>query len=146
AVDDAQRLRWLAATAGIGKEVPLTFQRRGRLERSVAKLAVMPDAEPAGTTPQPVIVGLVVREVDVPTARSEGLALPLGAVVREVKPGSAASQAGIRAGDVILKLNDVNIHAPGNLTRAFNRLESGGVARVVLRRDGQTHFLALRKP
>lgn len=145
-VDDAQRLRWLAATAGAGKSVGLAYQRGGKAERTNATLAVMPESEPTTSVPQPVMVGLVVREVDVPTARSEGLALPLGACVREVKPSSPAQRAGVQIGDVILKVNDLNIHAASTLSRAFNRVESGGLAKMVLRRHGETMFLALRKP
>ena len=145
-VDDAQKLRWLAATAGIGRAVTVAFQRGGKPQKAMATLALMPESQPTANVAQPVALGLLVREVDVPTARSEGMALPLGALVREVKPGSPAQRAGVQEGDVILKINDLNIHAPSTLVRAFNHVESGSVAKLVLRRRGETFFLALRKP
>ncbi|HEY3452889.1 MAG TPA: trypsin-like peptidase domain-containing protein [Myxococcales bacterium] len=146
AVDDAQRLRWLAATAGIGKTVSLAWQHSGHASKGSARLAAMPEAEPTTKGPQPIALGLLVREVDVPKARKENLALPLGACVREVKPDSPAQKAGLKEGDVILKVNDQNIEAPGGLNRALSRVESGGFARLVLRRNGETLFLAMKKP
>ncbi|MGC4116700.1 MAG: trypsin-like peptidase domain-containing protein [Myxococcales bacterium] len=146
AVDDAQRLRWLAATAGIGKTVALNWQRAGRAGKGSARLAAMPEAEPTTKGPQPLALGLLVREVDVPKARKENLALPLGACVREVKPDSPAQKAGLKEGDVILKVNEQTIEAPGGLNRALNKVESGGFARMVLRRNGETLFLAMKKP
>jgi serine protease Do len=145
-VDDAQRLRWLAAVSGAGRSVPVTVLRGGRTEQLTLQLAPMPEAEPISSVPQPLELGMVVREVDVPIARSAGLALPFGAAVREVKPGSAASQAGVQRGDVILKVDDAEVNTPAALTRAIGRVDSGTVARLVLRRGEQTVFLGLRKP
>lgn len=145
-VDDAQRLRWLAAVGGAGRSVPVTVLRGGRTEQLTLQLAPMPEAEPIASVPQPLELGMVVREVDVPIARSAGLALPFGAAVREVKPGSAASQAGVQRGDVILKVDDAEVNTPAALTRAIGRVDSGTVVRLVLRRGEQTVFLGLRKP
>jgi serine protease Do len=145
-VDDAQRLRWMAAVGGAGRSVPVTVLRGGRTEQLTLQLAPMPEAEPIASVPQPLELGMVVREVDVPIARSAGLALPFGAAVREVKPGSAASQAGVQRGDVILKVDDAEVNTPAALTRAIGRVDSGTVVRLVLRRGEQTVFLGLRKP
>ncbi len=145
-VDDAQRLRWMSAVSGAGHQVPVTVQRGSRVEQLKLELGTMPDPEPATTVPQPIEMGMLVREVDVPTARSAGLALPFGAAVREVKPGSAASRAGVLQGDVILKVDDAEVNTPGTLARAMARLDSGTTARLVLRRGEQTVFLGLRKP
>jgi serine protease Do len=145
-MDDAQRMRWLAASGGVGKEVALGVSRAGHEEKLTARLGAMPDAESSASIPQPTEVGLLVRDVDVPTARSAGLALPVGAAVREVKPGSTAEKAGLRKGDVILKVDDLNISSAGTLSRALSRTDAGQFARVVARRGEQTVFIAMRKP
>ncbi len=145
-LDDAQRMRWLAASTGVGKQVALGVLRGGKEEQLSAELGAMPDAEPATAIAQPTEVGLLVREVDVPTARSAGLALPMGAAVREVRPGSAAEQAGMRKGDVILKVDDSNITTAERVSKALSHLQGGGVARLVVRRGQETVFVGLRKP
>lgn len=145
-VNDAHRLRWLASIAGVGRAVPLVARREGKDVKLTARLAALPIAAPAENIRQPIEWGLVVRSVDVPTARAQGLALPFGARVQEIKKGSVAAKAGVKPGDVILKVDDYAIRIPRMLPSALQRVEDGSVARLVVRRDGETVFLTLPKP
>jgi S1-C subfamily serine protease len=47
------------------------------------------------------------------------------AVVEAVERGSAADQAGIRAGDWILRVNGQRVQSPGHLSRLIRRIEPG---------------------
>lgn len=145
-VDDAQRLRWLAAVSGAGRDIGLALTRGEKTIKTRVTLGAMPEVEPIRLAPQPLELGFLVEEVDVPRARAAGLALPRGAAVREVRPDSPAEAAGLRKGDVILKAGDRVIRGPKALTRALSRLSSGESSHLVLRRNGQTVFLSLRKP
>jgi S1-C subfamily serine protease len=106
----------------------------------------MPENEPAAGYSQPTELGLAVRPVDVPVARSSGLALPLGALVREVRPGSPADKAGVLPGDVVLKIDDLAIRSPASIARAVSHVQSGRLARLVVRRGEKTLFLSVKKP
>jgi serine protease Do len=135
-VDDAQHLRWMAATAGVGKTVALTWQRSGHVARGSAKLAAMPEAEPATKGPQPIALGLLVREVDVPKARAGEPGAALGACGREVKPDSPGHRAGLKEATSSSR-STTRPSRPLRLNRALSKVESGGFARLVLRRNAR---------
>lgn len=57
------------------------------------------------------------------------------AVVAEVNPGFAAEEAGMRAGDVIVKMNDRRIHLWKEV-RVYNQFHQGEPVRVTYEREG----------
>ena len=57
-----------------------------------------------------------------------------GVLVRSVAKDSSAEKAGIRAGDVILKVDDSKVETPGELTRRLRRL-TGRSANIALMRE-----------
>ena len=57
-----------------------------------------------------------------------------GALVRAVTKGSAAEKAGIKAGDVIIKVDDTKVAAPSDITAKLRGL-SGKTVNVVVIRD-----------
>ena len=69
--------------------------------------------------------------------------LRYGLVVRGVAPASAAAQAGLRRGDVILEANQVKLKTVGSFSRVYTSAESQ-VLLLVYRR-GSTLFLLLPK-
>jgi S1-C subfamily serine protease len=69
--------------------------------------------------------------------RKRGLDLPAGAYVGGVTPGSAAAQAGLREGDVLLSLNRRPVRDANDIERALNSLAVGQAAEIVWWRDGQ---------
>lgn len=61
-------------------------------------------------------LGVTVQQVTQPLADSFGLATPDGALVSRVKPHSAAASAGLLAGDVIVKCNNVPVRRMGDVS------------------------------
>jgi Zn-dependent M28 family amino/carboxypeptidase len=59
----------------------------------------------------------------------------LGAIV----PGSAAEQAGLRAGDVLVRLDDTGLQAFADLRALLDRRRPGETLRLVYLRDGVDH-------
>jgi serine protease Do len=68
---------------------------------------------------------------------------PSGALVSTVKPDSAAAQAGLKAGDVILKYNGISIADAGQLSAQVSMATPGDTATLALWRDGQPLTLAV---
>ena len=64
-----------------------------------------------------------------------------GALVKSVQDGSAASKAGIKAGDVITSINGSRVYDPSDVSRAANRLEDGAEFTVEVVRDHKTQTL-----
>ncbi len=59
-------------------------------------------------------------------------------------PNSPAARAGIRAGDVIQKLNGQAVTDPSSIQRAVDKSQIGGDVRLELRRNGQNVNLAVQ--
>jgi len=59
----------------------------------------------------------------------------------EVLAGSAASDAGLRRGDIIVRYDDSRIFAPGELLVASSRGDSGGSVALEILRDGRRRTL-----
>ena len=63
-----------------------------------------------------------------------------GVIVTQVQPGSAAEEAGVKPGDVLLRLGDISVTDPtfGERFRARFGTEDGQPLPIELRREGQT--------
>ncbi|OUL23815.1 HhoA/HhoB/HtrA family serine endopeptidase [Nostoc sp. 106C] len=67
-----------------------------------------------------------------------------GVLVVKVVPNSPAAKAGIRAGDVIQKLNGQTVTDASSIQKAVDDSQIGGDVRLELRRNGQNVNLAVR--
>ncbi|BAY08786.1 HhoA/HhoB/HtrA family serine endopeptidase [Calothrix sp. NIES-2098] len=67
-----------------------------------------------------------------------------GVLVVKVVPNSPAAKAGIRAGDVIQKLNGQTVTDASSIQKAVDNSQIGGDVRLELRRNGQNINLAVR--
>lgn len=63
----------------------------------------------------------------------------------EVLAGSAASDAGLRRGDVIVRYDDARIFAPGELLMASSSGDSGGSVPLEILRDGRRRTLYVKR-
>ena len=81
-----------------------------------------------------VVVGAVTREL----AEALGLERPIGAMVNEVSPDSAADRAGIMPGDVILEFNGTELETWNELPPLVGANPPGTEAEVLVSRNGET--------
>ena len=85
----------------------------------------------AGETPTHARLGLSVGDTDTQTVGD-------GALVRDVTAGSAAAQAGIEAGDVITKVDDLRITGADSLVATIRSYRPGDSVTVTYLRDGDS--------
>jgi len=82
-------------------------------------------------------LGVNVQEVTSELSESFGMEKPKGALVAEVFPDTPAAKAGIKAGDVILSVNGMDIHKSGNLPPVIGMTPVGQPVELRLLRQGK---------
>jgi serine protease Do len=82
-------------------------------------------------------IGVRVQDVTAKLAQTFGLDRPRGALVSAVEGEGPAERAGIRAGDIILKVNDRNIERSGELADAITRMKPGNEAKMRIWRENK---------
>ena len=87
-------------------------------------------------------LGVQVQTLDQELANSFKLSAPNGALVAKIEPDSAAAQAGIKVGDVILKVNGSPIVDAGQLSARIGAATPGDKASLEVWRDGKTLTLS----
>jgi serine protease Do len=84
------------------------------------------------------ILGVAVQEVDQALADAFRLPRPMGGLVYDVLPGSPGAAAGLRAGDVIVQVDNRPIVASGELPAMFAMSQPGSRVELKVVRNGET--------
>ncbi|GAB7080652.1 DegQ family serine endoprotease [Megalodesulfovibrio paquesii] len=125
-------------TDGKSREIRVTVG-----ERSKDKLAQMdedgsPDATGDATKSA---LGLSLRRFSREEARQLGLREPKGLLVEEVEPDSAADQAGIQPGDILVAVNQRAVNQPEDLNQIVNKEgKARGAVMAQIIRKGRLFF------
>jgi serine protease Do len=83
-------------------------------------------------------LGVEVQTLDQSLADSFKMQVPNGALVAKIDPDSAAAQAGLKVGDVILKLNGTPIVDAGQLSARVGEAAPGDKVALEVWRDGKS--------
>jgi len=83
------------------------------------------------------LLGVQVGGVNREMAEAFGLERPVGALVNDVTPGSAAERAGIQPGDVILAFDGEEVESSGDLPPLVGSNPPGTEAEVLVSRNGK---------
>jgi serine protease Do len=89
-------------------------------------------------------IGVTVQNVNAALATSFGLDRPRGALVSSVEEDSPADKAGLRAGDVILRVNDEPIEQSNNLSSLISRQTPGETCTLTIWRGRKEQTLKVR--
>jgi S1-C subfamily serine protease len=89
-------------------------------------------------------LGVIGQTVDETLAKEENLTVNEGAFIVDLTPGTNAVKAGIKAGDVIIGLNDTKIRSMDDLLLAVRRHAVGDTVTVKLVRDGKEVTLRMQ--
>lgn len=82
-------------------------------------------------------LGLEVQNISDDIARDLGIRPNAGALVQRVLPGSAAAQAGVQAGDIIVRLNSRTVTNAVDVKNMVGNVRVGQKAYVTLLRNGK---------
>jgi serine protease Do len=75
-------------------------------------------------------LGVSVAPVDAAVARARGVPVREGVVIVQVVSGGTADRAGLRPGDVLVKIGDADIKSVGDVTIALTRHDPGERVRI----------------
>jgi serine protease Do len=68
-----------------------------------------------------------------------------GALVVEVEPSGSAARSGLRPGDIILKVNRIDVDGAAAANRELQKVSSGSTAFLLIWRQNQEIFVTVRK-
>jgi Do/DeqQ family serine protease len=111
--------------AGYSFAVPVSIVRK-----------VVDDLKEYGTV-QRGFLGVSIRDVNAALAAEENLTVKRGVYVAEVNENSAAQEAGIRKGDVIVKVNGENVNTSSELQAKIGVKRPGEKVNVTVIRKGE---------
>ena len=89
-------------------------------------------------------LGVGIQGMDKDMALALGLEKPMGALVREVEPGSPADKAGILAGDVVLQVDATKVDEVGDLSRIIGNQRPGDTVKLKVWRDKKSRDISVK--
>lgn len=129
-----------------GEKVPVQVWRNGKKKIVTVQIDELDDNTVAGgknSTETP--LGLTVEEVSDEKREELGIKEKGGVSITEAAEG-AGRNAGLRAGDILLRLNGTTVESPKDLVKRVKAAEPGSVLRVLVFRDGTQLFIAVPLP
>jgi serine protease Do len=89
-------------------------------------------------------IGASIQNVTPEIAESMGLAGRKGALVADLTPGGPSEAAGLKPGDLVLKVNGHDVASADDLTRQVALAHAGEQIHLDIRRDGQMRVVDIR--
>jgi serine protease Do len=83
-------------------------------------------------------IGINIGEVDNAIAKSLGMDAPKGIIIQGIVEDGAASQADLKAGDIILEIDSREVNRPNELQSYVASLTAGTIVKLKIFRDGNT--------
>ncbi|GHA89367.1 DegQ family serine endoprotease [Modicisalibacter luteus] len=145
-VDRSTTLPRLIGRVNPGSEAKLEVLRNGERVENTVTVGDWPEEARAGTSssardPQSRL-GVSVAPLE--QEQLQRLDLDSGVRVVQVDPAGVAAKAGVRAGDIIVSLDQQNISSPEQLAEVIRKVEGNRAVPMRLYRDGRSLFVALR--
>ena len=152
-VEDPAQLRNVVAQMGVGEKAAIKLIRDKRskvvsviIGEQPKELAQVGSSRSGGSaSPAGLLSGIEVGELNESWASRLGLlAKDPGVVVVRVRQGSAAEEAGVKEGDVILEINRHPIRDLESYQQAASKLGKDRSVLLLIKREGRTHFVMLK--
>ncbi len=143
-VKDSGDLPIIVARTGVEKKVRMKVLRDKKEVMLNVTVGELKDEEVVASVPEKGELGLTVQKITPQMAESLGLDKPEGVVVTAVEPGSAADEAAIRRGDVILEIDRKAVRTLDEYKKAVSVIRKGKGILFLVRRGENTLFLALK--
>jgi serine protease Do len=134
----------VVARTPVDRKVRMKVLRDKKDLQLTVTVGELKDEEVVASAPEKGELGMTVQKLTPQMAESLGLDRADGVVVSAVDPGSAADEAGIRRGDVILEIDRKPIRSLDEYKKAVAGTRKGKGVLFLVRRGESTLFLALK--
>jgi serine protease Do len=146
-VKEVDQLPRMVAATEVGKKVKVGFVREGRLLQAEVTLGETDEektrrAESASPQVEKNL-GLVVQNVTPEIAHRLGLKDGNGVIVADVRRGSPAEEADMRAGDIIREMNRRPVANIDDFREILRKVRPGESVVVLVKRNGSTFYAVL---
>ena len=148
-VGNEHELPEIVAQSPIGKSVPIEVIRNGKRITLNAKVAQLRPEQmaSAGESERPGWnLGLSVQKLTPDIAQQLGVANDKGVVITRVKPDSAADDAGLQRGDVVLELDHAKVTSPDEFTRLARKAQKEHQPALLLVERGNATIYTVVNP
>ncbi len=126
-VYSVQRLQWHIRKAQPGANVQLQYAQKGEFKTANAQFTTNRIHQTAQShfSPARTVIGVIMQSITDGLREYFGVPENVGVLIAEVKKGSPAETAGIKAGDVITKLEKTSVHGLSDVYRALDAVDPG---------------------
>ena len=149
-IDHSGDLPPMVGATPINTQVPVDIIRNGTQRRLMVRIGPLPKEQEnmPGPGKSPAVkgnrIGIAVKAISDAQRKQMDLG-DQGVLVERVDDGPARD-AGIRAGDIILMLNNHKVRSPTQFLKLLQKLPAGGTVPVLIQRGQGPAFLALQIP
>lgn len=144
-VDEMKDLPYIVGSTPVDKGVTVKVIRKGKKKSFKIKVGELKEeGEPEETEEQETNLGMIVEELTPQLARKLGLNETSGLVVVQVQRDSSAAAAGLRPGDFILEVDQVEVTDLKEFYDIVRGFEKGDTILFLVRRGNSTLFLTLK--
>jgi len=143
-VKDSGDLPLIVARTPVDKKVRMKVLRDKKEIVLPVAVGELKEEEVVASVPEKGALGMTVQKVTPQIAESLGLDKTEGVVVTDVESGSAADEAGIRRGDVIVEIDRKPIRSVDEYKKSVTAIRKGKGVLFLVRRGESTLFLALK--
>ncbi|MCX7918104.1 MAG: Do family serine endopeptidase [bacterium] len=147
AIKNGSELRNLVGNTPVGKKVELEIWRDHKAYKFQVTIAEMPTelstTQPEASETVPDKLGLTVKNITPEIARELNLRRTSGVVIIDIDSSSPASDI-LQPGDVLLKINDIEINTIADYNRALAKLKKGDTVILRIYRDGGYLYVTIQ--
>ena len=145
-VSQMSMLPAMVASTDVGEKSKLVLIRNGEKQEITVEIGMLEDDETVladtatGTSKK---LGITVQEITPKLAESLGIKEVHGLIINDVDSGSAAAEAGILRGDILLEINREKIDDIAQYRKAMQEAQEKKSILLLIQRDQNTRFVVI---
>ena len=145
-VSQMSMLPAMVANTAVGENAKLVLVRDGKKQNINVEIGKLEDEETVAASAETGTnkkLGITVQELTPKLAESLGIEETQGLIVSDVNSGSAAEEAGILRGDIILEINREKVGSIAEYKKALQAAQEKKSILLLIKRDKNTRFVVI---